>query len=57
MSSMIVRTSLRLKIILVVAVTILIALLFPREIALNTEVSVGSVWIQDDLISEGDFLF
>ncbi|MBV6510552.1 MAG: HDIG domain-containing protein [Ignavibacteriales bacterium] len=55
MSSMIVRTSLRLKIILVVAVTILIALLFPREIALNTEVSVGSVWIQDDLISEGDF--
>ncbi|MCC6551144.1 MAG: HDIG domain-containing protein [Ignavibacteriaceae bacterium] len=55
MSSMIVRTSLRLKIILVIAVTVLIVLLFPREIALNTEVSVGSVWIQDDLISEGDF--
>jgi membrane-associated HD superfamily phosphohydrolase len=52
---MIVKTSLRLKIILVIAVTVLIALLFPREIALNTEVSVGSVWIQDDLISEGDF--
>lgn len=55
MSSMIVKTSLRLKIILVAAITVLIALLFPRETALNTEVSVGSVWIQDDLISEGDF--
>lgn len=55
MSSLILRTSLRIKILLIAGVTLLIVLMFPAEIALNTEVSIGAVWIQDDLIAEGDF--
>lgn len=55
MSSLIVRTSLRIKILLIAVVTLLIVLMFPAEVALNTEVSIGAVWIQDDLIAEGDY--
>ncbi|MFA6598490.1 MAG: HDIG domain-containing metalloprotein [Ignavibacteriaceae bacterium] len=45
----------RYKILIVLATAIVISLLFPKGESLESEVTVGSIWIQDDLIAEFSF--
>jgi len=45
----------RYKILIVVATAIIISLLFPKGESLESEVTVGSIWIQDDLIASFTF--
>ena len=45
----------RYKILIVLATAIIISLLFPKGESLESEVTVGSIWIQDDLIAEFSF--
>lgn len=49
------RQSLRLKILIVFATIILIVMMFPKGESIESEVTVGSVWIQDDLIASTAF--
>ncbi len=44
-----------LKIVIVLLSTILIASMFPRGESLESDVAVGSIWIQDDLIATMPF--
>ena len=50
-----IRTSLRVKLLIVFITTLLIVLMFPRGESIESEVTVGSVWIHDDLISSLTF--
>lgn len=45
----------RYKILIVVVTAIIISFLFPKGESLESEVTVGSIWIQDDLIAELSF--
>jgi len=45
----------RYKILILLAVAIVISFLFPKGESLESEVTVGSVWIQDDLIASFSF--
>ncbi len=45
----------KLKILIIFIGVLLIALMFPREKALESDVAVGSIWIQDDLIASMPF--
>ena len=45
----------RYKILIVLATAIVISLLFPKGESLESEVTVGSIWIQDDLIAMFSF--
>lgn len=47
--------SLKLKITIVLISIILIVLMFPRGESIESEVSIGSVWIQNDLIADFSF--
>jgi hypothetical protein len=49
------RTSLRIKIIIFIATTILIVLMFPQGESLVSDTSIGTIWIQDDLITPFSF--
>lgn len=49
------RESLRLKIIIVFITIILIVVMFPRGESIESDVTVGSVWIKDDLIASTTF--
>jgi len=49
------RHSLRIRILIVLTTIILIVMMFPRGESLEFEVSVGSIWIQDDLIASTTF--
>lgn len=49
------NTSLRLKILIVLISIILIVFMFPRGESIESEVSIGSVWIQNDLIADFSF--
>lgn len=49
------RTSLRVRILLVLVSIILVLLMFPKGESLEFEVSIGSIWIQDDLIASTSF--
>src|SRR5690606_21505158 len=49
------RTSLRVRILLVLISIILVLLMFPKGESLEFEVSIGSIWIQDDLIASTSF--
>jgi putative nucleotidyltransferase with HDIG domain len=49
------KTSLRIKFLILFSVSILIVLMFPRGESLESEVSVGTIWIQDDLIANFSF--
>lgn len=49
------RASLRIKFLILIVTTILIVLMFPRGESLESEVSIGSIWIQDDLIAGMSF--
>lgn len=45
----------RYKILIVIATAIVISFLFPKGESLESEVTVGSIWIQDDLIAVFSF--
>ncbi|MCE1188625.1 MAG: HDIG domain-containing protein, partial [Ignavibacteria bacterium] len=47
--------SLRVKFTLLFFTVIIIVLLLPRGVALESQVNVGAVWLQDDLIAEFSF--
>lgn len=49
------RESLRIKILIVFATIIFIVAMFPRGESIESEVTVGSVWIKDDLIASTTF--
>lgn len=50
-----IRHSLRVRILIVLVSIILIVMMFPKGESLEFEVSVGSIWIQDDLIASTTF--
>ena len=49
------RSSLRVKILIGLATVFLIALMFPKGESIESNVSVGSIWIHDDLIAPFSF--
>lgn len=49
------RSSLRIKLIIVFITLILAVLMFPHAESIDSEVTVGSVWIRDDLIASTTF--
>ena len=49
------RSSLRIKLIIVFITLILAVLMFPHGESIDSEVTVGSVWIRDDLIASTTF--
>lgn len=49
------RESLRIKIILVLVTILLIVMMFPRGESIDSDVTVGSVWIKDDIIASTTF--
>lgn len=48
-------SSKRIKVVIAIATVVLISLMFPKGEALESEVNVGSIWIQDDLIASNPF--
>jgi putative nucleotidyltransferase with HDIG domain len=49
------RNSLRVKLLIGIAVVFLIAMMFPKGESIESDVSVGSIWIHDDLIAPFSF--
>jgi hypothetical protein len=49
------KQSLRIKFIIILTTIVLIVMMFPRGESIESEVTVGSVWIQDDLIASTTF--
>ncbi len=51
----IIRKSLRIKILILLVLLLTIVFMFPKGESLESEVTVGSIWIQDDLIASTSF--
>ena len=49
------KQSLRIKFLIILSTIVLIVMMFPRGESIESEVTVGSVWIQDDLIASTTF--
>ena len=49
------KSSLRIKLLFALSAIILIALMFPKGESIESEVSIGSIWIHDDLIAPFSF--
>ncbi len=49
------RQSLRLKILIIIVTIILIVMMFPKGESIESGVTVGSVWIKDDIIASTTF--
>src|SRR3989339_898538 len=49
------RSSLRIKFAIIILTAFLIVLMFPKGESIESEVTVGSVWIHEDLISSITF--
>ncbi len=49
------KASSKLRVIIVLLAVILIAMMFPRGEAIESDVKVGSIWVQDDLIASVPF--
>ena len=49
------RSSLRVKFVIIFITALLIVLMFPRGESIESEVTVGSVWVHEDLISSTTF--
>jgi hypothetical protein len=49
------KSNSKLRIFIVILGTLLIAAMFPRGESIESEVTVGSIWIQDDLIASMPF--
>lgn len=50
-----IQKSMRVRVLILLVSIALIVMMFPRGESLESEVSVGSIWIQDDLISSQTF--
>lgn len=50
-----IKKSVRIRLLILIVSIALIVMMFPRGESLESEVSVGSIWIQDDLISSQTF--
>ncbi len=50
-----IKSSLRIRILILFVSIILIVMMFPKGESLESEVSIGSIWIQDDLIASQTF--
>ncbi len=50
-----IKESLRVKILIILVAITLIVLMFPKGESLESEVTVGAIWIQDDLIASTSF--
>lgn len=50
-----IRKSLRIKLLILLVTLVAIVLMFPEGESIESEVSVGSIWIQDDLIATTSF--
>lgn len=50
-----IRSSLRVKLTIALAAVLLIALMFPKGESIESEVTVGTIWIHDDLIAPFSF--
>lgn len=50
-----IKSNSKLRIFILLASTVLIALMFPRGESLEFDVAIGSIWIQDDLIASKPF--
>lgn len=51
----ILKNSLRVKLLILLAAVILIVLMFPKGESIESEVNIGTIWIQDDLIAPFSF--
>ncbi|MDD3559271.1 MAG: HDIG domain-containing protein [Melioribacteraceae bacterium] len=49
------KKSMRIRILLILVFAILIVLMFPKGESIESEVSVGSIWVEDDLIASTTF--
>ena len=49
------KSNSKLRVFIVILVTLLIAAMFPRGESIESDVTVGSIWIQDDLIASMPF--
>ena len=49
------QSSIKIKIIVAVVTIVLIVLMFPKGESIESEVSIGSIWINDDLIAPFSF--
>jgi putative nucleotidyltransferase with HDIG domain len=49
------KSSIRLKILIGLSAVVLIVLMFPKGESIESEVTVGSIWIHDDLIAQFSF--
>lgn len=49
------KKSIRLKVTLVVFVVALIVMMFPKGESLESDITVGSIWLKDDLIADETF--
>ncbi|TSA25817.1 MAG: HDIG domain-containing protein [Ignavibacteriales bacterium] len=50
-----IRSSLRVKLVIILITALLIVLMFPRGESIESEVTVGSVWVHEDIISSITF--
>lgn len=50
-----IQKSKRIKFILILSTIILIVMMFPKGVSLESEVTINSIWIQDDLIASTSF--
>ncbi len=50
-----IQYSLRIKILIVLITILLIVLMFPKGESIESETTIGSIWIQDDLIASTTF--
>ncbi len=49
------KESVRVKILILLVTVVLIVLMFPKGESIETEVTIGSIWLQDDLIAPFSF--
>lgn len=50
-----IQSSLRIKILIILITILLIVLMFPKGESIESETTIGSIWIQDDLIASTTF--
>lgn len=49
------RSSLRIKLLIVLSAVLLVMMMFPKGASIESDVTVGSIWIQNDLIASKTF--
>jgi putative nucleotidyltransferase with HDIG domain len=49
------RSSLRIKLLIVFSAVLLVMMMFPKGASIESDVTVGSIWIQNDLIASKTF--